>query len=122
MTGKPVTSREYIKFLSMKATNGNRKYLIAVVSMFIFGVSGIVLISTLSPKQDLIIVISAVFALLSPTTLSLLSFMKAQETHLSVNSRLDEFIKNADLAARAEGEIEGARKANQRADKLVGLT
>lgn len=96
----------------------NKPYITAVVSMMLIGVAGTVLISIFRPEQDLIVVITAIFGLLTPTTLSLLSFMKSQETHLSVNSRLDQFIKNADAIARAEGEIKGARTANERTDAL----
>lgn len=109
---KPIKS-----FAQYKSINSNRQYLVAIISMFFFGVVGIVLVSTFRQGQDLPIIITAIFSVLTPTTLSLLSFMKSQETHLSVNSRLDQFIKNADIAARAEGKIEGARVANKRNDE-----
>lgn len=104
-------------FTKHRNINTNGQYLVAIISMFFFGVVGIVLVSTLRQGQDLPIIITAIFSVLTPTTLSLLSFMKSQETHLSVNSRLDDFIKNVDIAARAEGQIEGARVANKRNDE-----
>ena len=100
----------------------NTQYILAVVIMFLVGVIGVVLISLFNKTQDLGVVITAVFGLLTPTTLSLLSFMKSQETHLSVNSRLDGFIKNAQVAAlltgRAQGIVQGTDTANARTDML----
>src|SRR5678816_4493850 len=54
---------------------------------------------------------------------SLLAFMKAQETHLSVNSRLDAFMRNAEMVAHvqgmAEGRAQGRTDANARTDELA---
>lgn len=96
----------------------NTQYIVAVVAMMLIAVAGVVVIVVLRPEADVALVIAAVFGFLAPTTLSMLSFMKAQETHLSVNSRLDQFIRNAEMAARAEGIGEGEKKANERTDAL----
>ncbi len=53
-----------------------------------------------------------IFGSIGPTTLSLLAYMKSQETHLSVNSRLEQFISSNGRAQRAEGELAG-RAAGQ---------
>lgn len=53
---------------------------------------------------------------------SILSYLKSQETHLSVNSRLDEMVRNAKMVARmqglAEGKVKGAAAANTRTDTI----
>jgi hypothetical protein len=96
----------------------NVPYLIAVVSMAVVAITGSILITVFRPDSDIVVVFGLVAGFMTPTTISLLSFMKAQETHLSVNSRLDEFIYNAKLSSRAEGVEEGRKIANDRTDKL----
>ena len=91
----------------------NVPYLVAIVVMFLIGLGTVALISKLRPDVDILLVMGGVSAFIVPTTASLLALMKAQETHLSVNSRLDEFIKNAGLVARAEGVAEGRKQVNK---------
>ena len=97
----------------------NIQYLVAIVIMSIVAVSGSIVISVYRPDIDFVVVFGVIAGFMAPTTLSLLAFMKAQETHLSVNSRLDAFIKNAELSSRAEGVEEGRKKAEERSDKLA---
>lgn len=85
----------------------NWKYIIAVIVMVVIGVFGVLFITWLRPKEDNIALITLIIGLVAPTTLSLLSLMKSQETHLSVNSRLDQFMSNAEKASHAEGVLEG---------------
>jgi len=100
----------------------NTPYLVTVGVMFLIGIAGVVLIAALRPTTDILTIIAAVFAFLTPTTASVLAFQKAQETHLSVNSRLDGFIKNAQAAALAAGKeqgiAQGAADANARTDAI----
>ena len=103
---------------SPTGTANNTPYLIAIVSMLLIGVVGIAAIVIARPDQDNTVLIATVFAFIGPTTLSLLAFMKSQETHLSVNSRLDGFIRNAEAAASAKGNLEGQKIANERTDAL----
>ncbi len=102
----------------------NLQYLVAIVVMMLLGVGGIVGITILRPLGDNAPLITELLGFLTPTTLSLLAFMKAQETHLAVNSRLDEFMRNAAYAARAqgvtEGRAEGRAAADARTDLLAG--
>ena len=100
----------------------NLPYVIAVVCVLGFGVAGTVAITFARPDKDNAVLIGLVLGFIAPTALSLLAFMKSQETHLSVNSRLDAFMKNATTAARAEGQMEGRAQgrtdANARTDVL----
>jgi hypothetical protein len=101
----------------------NLPYVIAVVIMMGLGVIGVVTIAIFRPLQDNTLIITTLLGFLAPTTLSLLAFMKAQETHLSVNSRLDAFMRTATYAAHAkgllEGRGEGRTSADQRTDVLA---
>lgn len=83
------------------------QYVVAIVVMFIIGSVFCVLLLKLRPLMDPVVVISVVFSLITPTTLSLMGFLKAQETHASVNGRLDNFMINARAAAHAVGVVEG---------------
>jgi len=104
----------------------NLPYVIAVVTMMAFGVIGVIAVAVLRPTQDNTLIVTTIIGFIAPTTLSLLAFMKAQETHLSVNSRLDAFMANATLAAHAKGLMEGRGEgrdaANDRTDALAART
>lgn len=97
----------------------NRSYLFAVLFMTFIAIAGAAGILYLRPESDLVIVLATVFGFTAPTTLSLLAYLKSQETHLSVNSRLDEFIRNAASSARDQGVRQGMAEANDRTDKLA---
>ena len=105
------------------APPNNIPYVIAVVIMMCAGVGGVVAVSVLRPMMDNTILNASILGFLAPTTLSLLAFMKAQETHLSVNSRLDAFMRNAEMVAHvqgmAEGRAQGRTDANARTDALA---
>jgi heme/copper-type cytochrome/quinol oxidase subunit 4 len=101
----------------------NVPYLVAIVVMIAVAILAFAAIAIARPAQDLVVLGGIVFTAIAPTTLALLAFMKAQETHLSVNSRLDAFIQNATLAARvqglADGRAQGHADANLRTDTLA---
>jgi len=103
----------------------NVPYIVAIVLMVALGVAGAIAVTIARPGQDKenLVIIGIVFGFIAPTTLSLLAFMKAQETHLSVNSRLDAFMRNAEMVAHvqgmAEGRAQGRTDANARTDALA---
>jgi len=83
------------------------KYVAAVVIMALIGIVGILVVVGLRPAQDNTALITLIIGFLAPTTLSLLTFIKAEETHHSVNSRLDTLLAVERRASRAEGFEEG---------------
>jgi hypothetical protein len=101
----------------------NVPYIMAVVLMAALGILGVVAVAVARPGQDNTAIFTAIAGFVCPTTLSLLAFMKAQETHLSVNSRLDAFMRNAELAAHIKGIVAGRAQgrdaANERTDALA---
>lgn len=108
------------------AKDKSTPYLAAVLVMLVVGIMGVVTIVSIRPDFDILVVAGVIFAFLTPTTTSILALLKTQETneqaietHLSVNSRLDAFIKQAELVARAAGVVEGEEKANLRTDSLA---
>lgn len=100
----------------------NTPYLLAVLFMLSLAVVGVIVIIYLRPDIEFLVVVASVSGIIMPTTLSLLAFMKSQETHLSVNGRLDAFIKTAEENARRQGEQIGRDKANARTDALADKT
>ncbi len=100
----------------------NVPYIMAVVTMIVVVIIAVTLIAVIRPDKDNSSLYVLILGSIGPTTISLLAFMKSQETHLSVNSRLEQFIRNADRAARAEGEIvghaAGMASADRRTDTL----
>jgi hypothetical protein len=120
----PLTPREDADARqSVVPAPNNVPYLIAVVAMMMVGVAGVVTVEVLRPTADNLALNASILGFLAPTTLSLLAFMKSQETHLSVNSRLDAFMANARMAAHAQGINEGRQQgrdaANERTDTLA---
>jgi len=101
----------------------NVPYVVAVVLMALIGMIGAVAVAIGRPGQDNTAIYALLGSFVAPTTLSLLAFMKAQETHLSVNSRLDAFMRNAEMAARVQGVLDGRAQgreaANARTDALA---
>lgn len=91
----------------------------AIVAVLLIGVTGVVTITILRPDLDPLAVSAVIFGFLTPTTLSLMSYLKAQETHLAVNSRLDQFIINAAKAAEAVGKEVGRKESEARTDDLA---
>jgi len=111
--------------LALSLPSSNMQYVIAVVVMMMIGVIAVTVLVVMRPdNKENLIVIGLILGFLAPTTLSLLALMKSQETHLSVNSRLDAFMNNAKLAAYAkgvtEGRSEGRISADNRTDTLAG--
>lgn len=93
-------------------------YVIAVLLMSALGIFAVILITVTRPDKDNTLLIASVFGFLTPTTISLLSFMKSSETHTAVNGRLDAFIEQAQQSALAAGASVGRRAAEERADTL----
>lgn len=116
----------YVRAYKAPVEDDTGKYLFAVVASLVLGIGGVAVILAIRPEFDILIVAGIIFAFLTPTTTSILALMKtaetnaqAKETHLSVNSRLDAFIKQAQLSAKAEGVKEGWDSANARTDSLA---
>lgn len=94
----------------------NIPYLISIVIMTMLGVASVIIIFILRPNQDNAPLYGAIASFVGPTTVALLAFLKTQETHLLVNSRMDEFKRqvadNATIAtelARVRGIVEGLK-------------
>src|SRR4026209_700881 len=97
--------------------SSNLQYVEAVVAVVAFVLATIVAITVSRPIQDNTILIGLVVGFAAPTLLSLLALMKAQETHLSVNSRLDAFMTTAREASYAQGILEGRTTGRASADE-----
>jgi hypothetical protein len=106
---------------SVVAVPNNTQYVIAVVVMAAMGLLVFTALAIARPMQDLLVVAGVITGFTAPTTLALLGFLKAQETHLSVNSRLDAFMANARLAAHAQGVTEGRKEGRDAADSRTDL-
>ena len=94
----------------IKPTN-NTHYVLATMVLMFMGVALTMGILYVRPLIDPLVVIAAVFGVLTPTGAAILALMKAQETHLSVNSRLDAFVASAQVEARREGQDQERERA-----------
>jgi len=99
-----------------------KTYLVAVVTTIAAGLLAIAGGLMANPDGGNALPLIFVVGFTGTTLTSVLAYLKAQETHLSVNSRLDEMVRNARLVAHAEGlaqgQIKGARAANLRTDEI----
>jgi hypothetical protein len=82
-------------------------YVIAVVLMGAFGVIAVLLLTKLRPVQDNSMLIATVLGFLGTMTGVILTFMKAQDTHDSVNGQLKQFLSTARQVAHFEGQAQG---------------
>jgi crotonobetainyl-CoA:carnitine CoA-transferase CaiB-like acyl-CoA transferase len=96
------------------------QYVWAAVILTLIGAVLCMVVIKVRPAVDPLVVIGGVMAGLTPTIAAILALMKAQETHLSVNSRLDSFMKEHAINARNEGVTEGL--AQGRAETIVAAT
>jgi len=85
----------------------------------------VIIVSILLPDKDNTVLITTIIGISAPTTFSMLAFIKAQETHVLVNSRMTTFIealeksaKDQSIIAKAEGVQEGREEAHKRTDEL----
>lgn len=115
----PPTETQKFRAMYAKIEKKTPSPFAAIVAVLLIGVAGVVTIAVLRPDLDPLAVSAVIFTFLTPTTLSLLSYLKAQETHLAVNSRLDQFIKNASKAAEAVGKETGRKESEARTDTLA---
>lgn len=97
-----------------RPVNNAVPYLVAIVIVVVIGVGGTLAVLMMRPLEDNASLYVAIAGFCAPTIASLAAFIKNQETHLLVNSRMDEFRKtlsyNAAIAeqlARKEGVREG---------------
>jgi hypothetical protein len=82
-------------------------YVMATMVMAFLGVLAIVGIELLRPGQDNTILHGLVIGFLTPTTMSLLALMKANDTHTIVNSRMSALLELTQKSAYARGQLEG---------------
>jgi hypothetical protein len=89
-------------------------YILAVVVMAILGVGAIVALALFRPNEDHTVVITLILGFLGPTTLSLLSFLKAQEAALMsgqtakmVNGGLEQWKRDHAALNFAQGKAVG---------------
>lgn len=110
--------------------NGTSAYLITIFGMTLLGVSAVIAVFLMRPDKDNTAIIVSILGFIGPTLAAILAYFKAQETHLVVNSRMDEFKRGlqeaarlAVAAARAEGVIvgkeAGVAAADARTDQLT---
>lgn len=116
---KPLTETQKIRAAYAKIEKKSPSPFAAIVAVLLIGVVGVVLVTVFRPDLDPLAISAVIFGFLTPTTLSLMSYLKAQETHLAVNSRLDQLIINASKAAEAVGKEVGRKESEARTDDLA---
>jgi len=89
----------------VKSTSSNIPYLISILLMSLLGVIGTLSIVLLRPGEDNASLYISVASFVLPTTTALMAFLKTQETHLLVNSRMDEFKRLISINAAAAEEL-----------------
>ncbi len=96
-------------------------YVWAVVILAAIAAVLVVVVLWIRPQADPLDVVSQVAKGLPPTIAGVMAYLKAQETHLSVNSRLDAFMREHAAAAHVKGQLQGVadEQARQAALELA---
>ena len=96
-------------------------YVWAALCFAALGAGLVVVILYLRPNSDPMDVIERVASPLIPTLAAAMAWLKSQETHLSINSRLTEFMRTATDAADAKGQLKGVADEQMRQAKQSSL-
>jgi len=111
-----------IPIMGVPTGNQNIPYLIAIVTMALLGIFGVIGVLILRPHEDNASLYVAIAGFIGPTTGAMMAFMKTQETHGLVNSRMDEFkrllVANASVQAELENEKRLSRELRADAAKV----
>lgn len=129
----PLTDTGKIRLKEINKSNNVRSYLYAIVSIFIIGTLGAVMVLYLRPESDPVIVFPISLGLTGTTILALLGFIKtvqtdsklddvknlAVKTEHTMNSSLSEMLKIIKAGYKAEGFLEGQFSAEAKEDKRI---
>lgn len=94
----------------------SRQYLTTTIVMMVIASVLSAGIIYMRPLADPLIVVGIIFGIFSPITLGVLTLMKGQETHLSMNSQFDKWVQAKTDAAGMRGEQIGAQQERDRKD------
>lgn len=90
---------------------------VVIIVMVVFIAAASIIIYR--PDADILVVLTVSLGFATAISTSVMSAMKAQETHLLVNSRMEKAITDATMAAFGEGMKQGRETANARTDMLA---
>jgi hypothetical protein len=107
--------RHHAGFTASPASS-NAPYILAVVILTALAAILVITILWLRPKTDALDAVAQVAKGLAPTIAGVMAYLKSQETHLSVNSRLDAFIRENAKVAHREGQLQGIADERARRD------
>jgi hypothetical protein len=78
-------------------------YIVAAVAVVLISTIAIFGVFIVRPDKDNTALIAIICASITPTSAAILALMKAQETHMVVNSRFDKVVEAAKAVAHKEG-------------------
>lgn len=92
-------------------------YCVTIAGVAIVAAGAIVILEVLAPGGNKVPIVRDLLVILLPTTVVLLGLIKfgedVQRVHISVNSRMDELLKQAKLASLAEGRETGRAEGRE---------
>jgi hypothetical protein len=109
----------FIKKTQFIPSGSEGKYIWAFVVITLLSFALIILTLLVRPNYDPVDVIIQISKMMVPTMAGVAAYLKSEETHIMINSRLDEFIKNSNLVARAEGAAQGVLGEQKRIAEQV---
>lgn len=89
-------------------------YIIAIIVMSLIAVVAVLMISMMRPDADNTILIATILGFTATMTTSIMSLLKSQETHVSVNSRMDQWKEDVTTMLRAEGAADAVAREQDR--------
>ncbi len=111
------------KNAAMTTPPSNKPYVILIVVMLLIVLLSIAAVEIFSPVgKDTTATITQIVGFGGTILAGMFAFLKSTDTHQLVNSRLSEWMLNAEKASRADGQQEGRVLANERTDQLAAST
>jgi len=98
--------------------NTSTAYLIAVIVMVLIGVVSVMAVVIIRPNSDNTLLITTIVGFIAPTLMALLAFLKAQETRIAVDGRMDELLELTRESGNAQGRLAEKLENIERMKKL----
>lgn len=93
-------------------------YIVAMVVMALITIVAILLVTMMRPSSDNFQVLTMIIGFAGTITAAIMSMIKSQETHLTVNSQYTQWKKDFASFHRAEGAKDAVDAEQQRVQKL----
>ncbi len=90
------------------------KYIVSAIVVLLLGLLAIFGVFLVRPDKDNSAIITIIIGVITPTSVTILAFLKSSDTHLTVNSLFDKVMEAAKALARQEAVAEERQSVKDR--------